>query len=94
MSVYGFTSSQTFSRYGVPQDYILGPILYGLTLGHIIKQHYILFHCYADDTQLSCKPFEVAKLSSLHNCLAEVKDLMAENSLQLYFSKMETSVSF
>ncbi len=54
------------------------------TLGHIIK-HDISFNCYTDDTQLylSCKQSELATLSSLHTCLAAVKDWMAENLLQL-----------
>lgn len=65
--------------------------LHLLPLGHIIKQHDISFHCYADDTQLYlfCKPSESAKLSSLHCCLAAVKDRMLENFLQLNSSKTE-----
>ena len=89
-----FTSSQALSKYGVLQGSILGPILFSLyllPLDYIIKQNDISFHCYTDDTQLylSCKPSGSAKLSSLHNCLAMVKDWMAVNFLQFNSSKME-----
>lgn len=94
MSVDGFTSSQALSMYGVPQGSSQGPILFSLyllPLGHFIKQHDISFHRYADDTQLylSCKPSKSAKLSSLHNCLAAVKDWTGVNFLQLNSSKTE-----
>lgn len=47
------------------------------------------FNCYADNTQLhiSCKLSELAKLSSLHNCLAAVEKWTAGNFLQLKSNK-------
>lgn len=97
VSIQGFKSSMVSITCGLPQGSILGPILfslYMLPLGHIIRQHNISFHCYADDTQLylSFKPHEQNSLSILHSCLSNVKDWMAANFLQFNNNKTEVLI--
>lgn len=71
---------------GVPQDSVLGPLLFSLyllRLGSILRKHGILFHCYADDTQIymPLKKNEAYSVSPLLKCLDDIKAWMALNFL-------------
>ena len=89
-----FISTPTPLTCGVPQGSILGPLLfnlYMLPLGHIIKNHSICYHSYADDTQiyLSLSPNDFAPLESLYLCLNQMNNWMSQNFLQLNTDKTE-----
>ena len=79
---------------GVPQGFILGPILfslYMLPLGAIIGKHNLSFHCYADDLQiyLPMKANDSVALNSLLSCIADIKLWLSENFLKLNEDKTE-----
>ena len=90
----GFTSV----KQGVPQGSSLGPKLFMMFLspvGDICKKHNIIFHFYADDSQIymTFKPAldgdKEEYLCNLENCIEEIKTWMATNYLKLNMGKTE-----
>ena len=96
ITINGERSQEKFKSCDVPQGSVLGPNLYedyfAVPVGEILRKHNLLFHIYADDTQIYL-PFlpgeESAAIHRLEKCLTEVRQWMATNWLQLNDSKTE-----
>ena len=90
------SSADATLKYGVPQGSVLGPLLFSLyvtPLADIAAKHGLLYHCYADDTQL-CVAFNpnssVKKtILNIEACISAVKQWMRSNLLKLNDDKTE-----
>ena len=86
-------SSEKKLLFGVPQGSVLGPILFSLyssPVAAIARKHGLTVQLYADDTQLylAFHPVEADDaLARVEACIAEIKQWMVKNKLQLNSDK-------
>ena len=82
-------SSISYLSFGVPQDSVLGPLLFTLyttPLSSLVSRHAIPHHLYADDSQLYVSLSSgdsAATLNGLQPFLASVQSWMSTNKLNL-----------
>lgn len=96
--ISGASSPPHDLHFGVPQGSVLGPVLFSIylaPLANIMRRHGIMFHLYADDSQLYLSfspPSSAAALARMERCIAEVRIWLARNFLQLNDGKTEILV--
>jgi len=87
--------------YGVPQGSVLGPKVfkkYTIEIGSIAKKHGLLYHCYADDTQLyaAFSPMDAEDIATtqarIQACVDELSAWMTSNYLKLNEDKTEVLI--
>ena len=79
-------------EFGVPQGSILGPLLFSLyisPLEDIVEKHGCCSILYADDTQIYITCDGSSSISSIENCITEIKRWMSCNFLALNDEKTE-----
>ena len=80
--INGVYSKEKMLDHGVPQCSVLGARLYTLyirPLSHMLENHRVLYHTYADDTQLYVK-FDRESPSSMQNAINRLEDCMLDVS--------------
>ena len=98
ISIDGVLSNIFNLKFGVPQGSCLGPLLFSLyasKLFKIVETHLPNPHCYADDTQLYIAfrqgndMEEIAALTAMESCIADVSQWMHMDKLKLNSDKTE-----
>ena len=92
VSVNNFNSTTSTVKYGVPQGFVLGPLLFSLYVAPLkdIFKAYAIVMTYADDTQLYLvvKPDD-RTIHKLEKCVQDIRTWSIKNKLVLNDGKTE-----
>ena len=95
VKIHDYISEAVYISFGLPQGSVLGPIivtLYTAPLSHVIAEHDVEHHLYADDTQIyiSLSGSEALEsITDLKSCVTDVFTWMTNSKLKLKPSKTE-----
>ena len=99
LKIHDYISEAVYISFGVPQGSVLGPILYTLytaPLSHVIAEHDVEHHLYADDTQIyiALSGSEASEsLTDLKSCVTDVFTWMTNSKVMLNQVKPSLSSS-
>ena len=102
VSIAGEFSDDIELKYGLPQGSVIGPlgfVFYTHIVGHILRQHHLSYHIYADDIQIyievdpTVPGDSVCALFKLTRCVHDIKQWMIKNKLKLNPDKTEFFIS-